>query len=69
MSIMTEGFNAPESFVEIAKRMSDAYEMGYQAEFDSKPHDWPANEHLRDAYEMGVAKCRAEVSMERMRHG
>lgn len=69
LMLMVEGFHDPALFKQIAKRMTDAYEAGYEAEFESAKHEYPADKDERDCYEMGVAKCRDEVRMERMRHG
>lgn len=61
--------NTHEQLLKIPQRLGAEFMRGYESEFMSAVHDWPANEHLRDAYEMGIKQCRDEVRMERMRHG
>ena len=58
-----------EHLITIPQRLGAEFMRGYESEFMSAVHDYPENEHLRDAYEMGIKQCRDELRMEDLRIG
>lgn len=69
VKLLTEGFTPEDKLLYIPQRLSAAWLAGYETEFMSGKHEFPANAHLRDCYEMGVEQCRDEVMRENGRHG